>query len=55
MVRPRFSHTYLEGTYSEVYPHITRDTEGLKKTLYSIFIPGWHTKSRISGMSRIHS
>src|ERR1700754_4683298 len=23
------ANTYLEGTYSELYPHITRDTEGL--------------------------
>src|SRR5579871_1365890 len=25
------ANTYLEGTYSEVYPHITRDIEGLQK------------------------
>ena len=26
------SHVYMEGTYSEVYPNITEDEEGMKKT-----------------------
>src|SRR6187200_661017 len=25
------ANTYLEGTYSEVYPHISADAEGMKK------------------------
>ena len=25
------SHVYMEGTYSEIYPNITEDEEGLKK------------------------
>ena len=25
------SNTYLEGTYSEIYPNITEDVEGMKK------------------------
>lgn len=32
--------TYLEGTYSEVYPHITQDTEGLKKLFKQFSFPG---------------
>ena len=25
------ANTYLEGTYSEIYPHVTEDVDGLKK------------------------
>lgn len=31
---------YLEGTYSEVYPHITQNTEGLKKLFRQFSFPG---------------
>lgn len=34
------SHTYLEGTYSEIYPDISRDTEGLKKLFRQFSFPG---------------
>jgi xylulose-5-phosphate/fructose-6-phosphate phosphoketolase len=32
--------TYLEGTYSEVYPHITPDEEGLKRLFTQFSFPG---------------
>jgi len=32
--------TYLEGTYSEVYPNITRDEAGLKKLFTQFSFPG---------------
>ncbi|HEY9066689.1 MAG TPA: phosphoketolase, partial [Burkholderiaceae bacterium] len=32
--------TYLEGTYSEVYPHITRDAAGLRKLFAQFSFPG---------------
>ena len=32
--------TYLEGTYSEVYPKITQDEEGLKKLFTQFSFPG---------------
>src|SRR5579875_3869499 len=32
--------TYLEGTYSEVYPAITQDEEGLKKLFTQFSYPG---------------
>ncbi len=32
--------TYLEGTYSEVYPHITQDDAGLKKLFTQFSFPG---------------
>jgi xylulose-5-phosphate/fructose-6-phosphate phosphoketolase len=31
---------YLEGTYSEVYPHITRDVDGLRKFFRQFSFPG---------------
>ena len=31
---------YLEGTYSEVYPNITRDINGLKKLFKQFSFPG---------------
>ena len=34
------ANTYLEGTYSEVYPNITRDEEGLKKLFTQFSFPG---------------
>ncbi|HEA23703.1 MAG TPA: phosphoketolase family protein [Pricia antarctica] len=32
--------TYLEGTYSEIYPHISQDEEGLKKLFTQFSFPG---------------
>ena len=32
--------TYLEGTYSEVYPHITQDEAGLRKLFTQFSFPG---------------
>ncbi len=34
------SNTYLEGTYSEIYPNITEDIEGLKKLFKQFSFPG---------------
>ena len=34
------SNTYLEGTYSEVFPNITQDKEGLKKLFKQFSFPG---------------
>ena len=34
------SNTYLEGSYSEIYPNITMDTEGLKKLFKQFSFPG---------------
>ncbi len=34
------ANTYLEGTYSEVYPNITEDIEGLKKLCKQFSFPG---------------
>src|SRR3954454_11008498 len=34
------ANTYLEGTYSEVYPHIRRDEEGLRRLFRQFSFPG---------------
>src|SRR5580700_8178906 len=34
------ANTYLEGTYSEIYPSITRDTVGLKRLFKQFSFPG---------------
>jgi xylulose-5-phosphate/fructose-6-phosphate phosphoketolase len=34
------ANTYLEGTYSEVYPKVTRDAAGLKKLFKQFSFPG---------------
>ena len=34
------ANTYLEGTYSEVYPEITRDAEGLRRLFKQFSFPG---------------
>lgn len=34
------SNTYLEGSYTETYPNITEDTEGLKKLFKQFSFPG---------------
>ncbi len=34
------ANTYLEGTYSEYYPHITQDEEGLKRFFTQFSFPG---------------
>jgi xylulose-5-phosphate/fructose-6-phosphate phosphoketolase len=34
------ANTYLEGTYSEVYPHISQDEEGMKRLFKQFSFPG---------------
>jgi xylulose-5-phosphate/fructose-6-phosphate phosphoketolase len=34
------ANTYLEGTYSEIYPNISRDEEGMKKLFKQFSFPG---------------
>jgi xylulose-5-phosphate/fructose-6-phosphate phosphoketolase len=34
------AHTYMEGTYSEIYPHITQDEAGLQKLFLQFSFPG---------------
>ena len=34
------ANVYLEGTYAEVYPHITRDAEGMRRFFRQFSFPG---------------
>ena len=34
------ANTYLEGTYSEVYPHVSRDEEGMRRLFKQFSFPG---------------
>jgi xylulose-5-phosphate/fructose-6-phosphate phosphoketolase len=34
------ANTYLEGTYSEIYPNITQDTDGMRKLFRQFSFPG---------------
>lgn len=34
------AHAYLEGTYSEVYPNISQDHEGMKRLFKQFSFPG---------------
>ena len=34
------ANAYLDGTYSEVYPNISRDEEGMKKLFKLVLLPG---------------
>jgi len=34
------ANAYLEGTYSEIYPHISQDTEGLRRLFRQFSFPG---------------
>ncbi len=34
------ANTYLEGTYSEVYPHVSRDEEGMRELFRQFSFPG---------------
>jgi xylulose-5-phosphate/fructose-6-phosphate phosphoketolase len=34
------ANTYLEGTYSEIYPHVSQDAEGIKRLFAQFSFPG---------------
>ena len=49
------ANAYLEGTYSEVYPHIAQDAEGLRRLFPPIFLSGRYPESCRTPDSRVHS
>ena len=42
------ANTYLEGTYTELYPEISQDEEGMRKLVQAVLISGRHPESRCS-------
>ena len=49
------ANTYLEGTYSEVYPHVSQDEEGLKSLFTQFSFPGGIPQPCSSRNAGIHS
>ena len=47
--------TYLEGSYTEIYPDIKPRRSGSKKTVQTIFISGWDLESRCPDYARVDS
>ena len=48
------ANVYLEGTYSEIYPHVTRDTAGLRAPLPPVLDAGRHPEPRQRPDPRLH-
>ena len=48
------AHAYLEGTYSEVYPNISQDAEGMGRLFKQFSFPGRHSQPRRAGNARQH-
>ena len=44
--------TYLEGTYSEIYPNISQDEAGLRKLFHSVFVSRRNSQPRLAGDAR---
>ena len=42
--------TYLEGTYSEIYPNISQDEAGAAEALPAVFLSGGNSQPRIAGV-----
>ncbi len=48
------ANTYLEGTYTELFPNITQDAEGMKRLFTAIFVSRRHPQPRGAGNARLH-
>ena len=42
--------TYLEGTYSEIYPNISQDEAGLRKLFHAVLVSRRHSQPRLAGV-----
>ena len=49
------SNSYLDGSYTELYPKISQDEQGFATFIQTIFIPGWRCVSRRSQDAWINS
>jgi xylulose-5-phosphate/fructose-6-phosphate phosphoketolase len=48
------ANTYLEGTYSEYYPNISRDAEGMRRLSQAVLVSRRHPQPRRAGNARLH-
>ena len=46
------ANTYLEGTYSEVYPAVTQDEAGLQDAVQAVLVSRRHPEPRRAGDAR---
>ena len=49
------ANAYLEGTYSEIYPNISLDEEGMKRLFTQFSFPWRHSEPRRAGDTRLDS
>ena len=49
------ANTYLEGTYSEFYPNITQNEEGIAEAVQTVFVSGRNSEPCGSRNSGLHS
>ena len=49
------ANTYLEGTYSEIYPEITQDEGGHAEGFSAVLVSRRHSESRRAGNARLDS
>ncbi len=49
------ANTYLEGTYSEIYPNISQSVEGMQRVVQAVLLPGWNSQPRGAGNSGLDS
>jgi xylulose-5-phosphate/fructose-6-phosphate phosphoketolase len=47
------ANTYLEGTYSEIYPNVSADEAGIRRLFTQFSFPGGIPSHASFGMSRI--
>jgi xylulose-5-phosphate/fructose-6-phosphate phosphoketolase len=47
------ANTYLEGTYSEVYPNITQRREGMQRAVQTVLVSRRHSQPRRAGNARL--
>ncbi len=47
------ANAYLEGTYTEVYPEITRDEDGPREAVPAVLVPGRDPVARRAGDARL--
>ena len=48
------ANTYLEGTYSELYPEVSRDAEGMQTALQAVLFPRRDSEPCGAGDARLH-
>ncbi len=47
------ANTYLEGTYTEIYPDVTCDTDGLKQLFRQFSFPGGNVNAALDSLDEV--